>query len=198
MYRLFESIKLVNGEFQNLEFHLKRIEESSIDLFGFRRDVDLEKSLRTVARPTQGLYKARLQYNEEQETIGYSPYQMRQVSSFKLVMSDTIDYSHKFCDRSQLDFLFSMRGQCDDVIIVKKRLITDSSYANLAFKKNGRWYTPASYLLKGTMRSSLMQNGVITEEEIGVDNLKNFEKVKLINSMVGFEGPEIDINKIED
>jgi hypothetical protein len=48
------------------------------------------------------------------------------------------------------------------------------------------------------MRSSLLQNGVITEEEIGVDNLKNFEKVKLINSMVGFEGPEIDINKIED
>jgi Branched-chain amino acid aminotransferase/4-amino-4-deoxychorismate lyase len=197
MYLLFESIKLVNGEFQNLHHHLKRIERSSLAVLGIRRDVEMEKSLRDVARPTHGLYKARLQYNEETETIGYSPYQIRPVSSLKIVVENTIEYHYKFKDRSSLDRLLEKRGSCDDIIIVKDGFVTDSSYSNLAFRKEDRWYTPQTCLLEGTMRASLLEKGMIIETEIKAEDIKNYDRVKLINSMLGFEGPEMDISNIE-
>jgi 4-amino-4-deoxychorismate lyase len=76
-------------------------------------------------------------------------------------------------------------------------MITDASYANLVFFDGATWITPTSYLLNGTMRQILINQQKIKPAQITLSDITNFEKVKLINSMLGFEGPEISISKIE-
>jgi 4-amino-4-deoxychorismate lyase len=44
--------------------------------------------------------------------------------------------------------------------------------------------TPASPLLRGTKRQLLLERGVIQEEDITVNNLKQFQKVGFINAMI--------------
>lgn len=50
-------------------------------------------------------------YDKEIEEVGYTPYQMRMVSSLRLVASDTIDYSYKSTNREELNDLFARRGK---------------------------------------------------------------------------------------
>jgi hypothetical protein len=47
------------------------------------------------------------------------------------------------------------------------------------------------------MRQILINQQKIKPAQITLSDITNFEKVKLINSMLGFEGPEISISKIE-
>ena len=196
MFRLFESIRLESGKFQNLEMHHQRISRSSKALLGKDRADEIIEELTHAARPTDGVYKARLQYDADTETIGYIPYTMRVVASLKIVNDDSIGYAHKFTDRSRVEELFSQRENGDDIIIVRNGWVTDSSYSNLIFKRKNTWLTPAQYLLRGTMRETLLQNGIIKEEEIRAADIFRFEKVKLINAMMGMNGPEIEIENI--
>lgn len=197
MYRLFESIRLENGKFQNLESHAERIARSSREILGVDRGQELMDALSDAARPTDGLYKARLQYDAADETISYSPYQIKPVSSLKVVMDDHIDYSHKYTDRKRLEELHAHRGNCDDVLIVKNGFITDSSYSNLLFLSGEKWVTPTTCLLPGVMRQSLLNAKKIEAREIRLTDLPTFTKIKLINAMIGMSGAEIDIHKIE-
>ena len=82
------------------------------------------------------------------------------------------------------------------IIIVKNKFVTDASYANLVFYADGNWVTPKSCLLSGVMRTVLLRSGKIQEAEITVDSLRKYEKVKLINAMVGWNGPEISMSSV--
>lgn len=197
MYRLFESIRLEHGKFQNLEGHAERITRSSREILGVNRGQELLDALQEAARPTDGLYKARLQYDAADETISYIPYQIKPVSSLKVVMDDRIDYGHKYTDRKRLEELHAQRGNCDDVIIVRNGFVTDSSYSNLIFLLGEKWVTPKTCLLPGVMRQSLLNESKIEEQDIRLTDLTTFTKVKLINAMIGMNGAEIYIHKIE-
>ena len=70
--------------------------------------------------------------------------------------------------------LYDLRNDCDDILIVKRGMVTDSSYANIVFRRGKRWYTPWSALLKGTMRLNLLERNKIYEEEIRVEDLRIF------------------------
>jgi 4-amino-4-deoxychorismate lyase len=74
--------------------------------------------------------------------------------------------------------------------------VTDSSYSNILFKRGKHWYSPWSVLLKGTMRAQLLERDQVREEEIRIEDIKTFETFKLINAMLEFEGPEIDVSNI--
>ena len=75
-------------------------------------------------------------------------------------------------------------------------MVTDSSFANIVFKRSKKWYTPWAPLLKGTMRSKLLERNLIQEEEIRLKDIYNFETFKLINAMLEFESPEQDLSNI--
>ena len=92
--------------------------------------------------------------------------------------------------------LYDLRKNCDDVLIVKRGFVTDTSYANIVFKRGKYWYTPWSALLKGTIRAFLLERNLIKEEEIRLEDIKTFESFKLINAMLEFDGPEINISNI--
>ncbi len=195
MSLLLESIYLKDGKFRNLAYHEARMRNSSHVLF---RDfaINLTDSFSRLAMPTCGLFKTRIIYDTEIQRVEYVPYTMRSTQSLKLINQNAISYSHKFIDRSNLENLFEQRAAADDILIVRDGLITDTHYANVIFKKDEQWFTPESYLLKGTMRQSLLDAGIIKEAPIDIDNYKSYQSVKLISAMVGMESPEIPVTSI--
>lgn len=196
MSLLIESIKLLDGQFHNLVLHELRMKDSLEDLCGVDESFDLEKFLHETEFPKKGLYKCRIVYDDANKVVEYIPYVSRMINTLKIVEDNKISYEYKFKDRSEIGALFDRRGDCDDILIVKDGNITDSSIYNIVFKRKDIWVTPWSALLLGTMRQSLIQQNIIREEEITKDDIHTFESFKLINAMVGFDGPELNISNI--
>ncbi len=194
MSRFLETIKLLDGEFYNLEYHQQRLSNtcSHFKLVNF----NLHLFLKDQAIPRKGLYKCRIVYGADGVKFECIPYHAKSVKSLKLVESDSIDYQFKSEDRTEMNQLFNQRGDADDVIIIKNGLITDSSYANLLFWDGKNWFTPEEPLLKGTQRAFLIQTELVKQSIISTTDLRKFEKVKLINSMLGMQGPEILVSNI--
>ena len=93
--------------------------------------------------------------------------------------------------------MFAQRENCDDIIIVKNGLVTDSFAANLLFFNGKDWVTPTTPLLKGTKRQLLLDRGIIIEKEIMEEDVFGFQKVGLINAMIDFEEmPIVSVEKI--
>lgn len=196
MSRLIETIKLLEGEFLNVSFHERRMRASLRKLFGVNRRIDLEALLKKSYFPTTGLHRCRLVYDAQAYEVAYWPYVRRPIESLKVVMDDSIDYSLKFEDRNALNELLEQRDTCDDILIVKEGRVTDCSFANLAFRRGSAWFTPDRPLLQGTMRQKLIEQGKITPCSIHVRDISTFDTFKLINAMLEFESPEIDVSRI--
>lgn len=196
MSLLLETIRLENGEYNNLSYHEQRMNRSLKTLCGSEDYFDLERFISYLDKPTQGLYKCRITYDENSQTAEFEPYQPRVVERLKLVEHNYITYEFKFQDRRQLEKLYQLRDGCDDILIVKKGLITDTSYANIVFRRGKQWYTPWDPLLKGTMRQYLLQWDKVIAEEITLKDLTGFETFKLVNAMLKFDSPEMDIKNI--
>lgn len=196
MSLLIESIKLLNGEFRNLFQHEARMNRSLKELCGVEEFFDLGKFLERFEIPANGLYKCRITYDDRVQDVEFLLYTPKDVKSLKIVEHDRIEYEFKYKDRSTLDRLFKKRNGCDDILIIKDGLVTDSSYSNIVFRKGKRWVTPWSALLKGTMRQSLLDQNFIQAEDIRVEDIASFESFKIINAMLEFDSPEIDVSKI--
>src|SRR5690242_4327143 len=196
MSLLIESIKLLDGEFHNLFYHEQRMNRSLKILCGVHDHMNLEAFLQHVDKPEKGLYKCRVVYDENSREIEFMPYQPKSINRLRIVEHDRINYEFKYQDRKTINRLFELRKDCDDILIVKRGLVTDSSYANIVFRKGKRWFTPWSPLLKGTQRQKLLERNVIYEEEITAGEISSYDSFKLINAMLEFEGPEIDVSNI--
>lgn len=196
MSRFIESIQLQNGHFRNLEYHQQRMDKTQLNFFPSGNSIQLASHLSKLEFPDKGLFKCRVVYEQKIVSVEFLPYAIQPIKSLKLVESDSILYDFKFEQRSALNELWEKRENCDDIIIVRNNRVTDASYANLVFKRGKEWITPADYLLKGTMRQSLLDKKLIKEESIHRSALPSFEKAKLINAMLGFDGPEIDVAQI--
>lgn len=196
MSLLIESIKLIDGRFCNLFYHEQRMRRSLNILCGINEDLHLEKFLEGLEVPRNGLFKCRIVYDETSKAVEFIPYQRKEITSLRIIEHDRISYEFKYKDRRTIDRLFELKKDCDDILIVKRGNVTDSSYSNIVFKRGRSWYTPWSALLKGTMRQNLIDNNMILEEEIHLSDIRSFESFKLINAMFGFDGPEIDVSNI--
>lgn len=196
MSLLLESIKLVDGEFRNLFYHERRMNRALKFLCGVQEHFYLEEFLQQLDPPKQGLYKCRMVYDDVSRDVEFIPYEYKAINSLRVVEHDRVSYEFKYADRKVLNRLFELRKDSDDILIVKRGLVTDSSYANIVFRRGKHWYTPWSALLKGTMRAQLLEKDLIIEEEIRVEDIKTFETFKLINAMWEFDGPEIAVANI--
>lgn len=178
-----ETIKALDGKLFNLSYHQKRY-ESVLKSLGINDFKNLKEYLNP---PTSGLYRCRLVYDEKNISVTYHKYKKREIKSLKLVYDDKINYSKKSTNRDELNNLFEKREECDEVLIVKNTLITDTTIANVAFYKDGLWYTPKEPLLEGTTRARLLDEGKIIEKDIRVHDLKNYSKLALMNAMLDFD-----------
>lgn len=108
---------------------------------------------------------------------------MRHVHSLALIQADHIDYTYKSAGREPLNRLFALRDACDDILIVKQGLLTDTSIANIALPTAPLVHAGTSPL-KGTKRAALLEEGILQEKDIRPEDLPSFSTVRLFNAMI--------------
>ena len=170
MSLFIETIRIIDGKAFNIDLHNQRLNSTRLHFFG----------------KTSEMTKCRIIYNKEIVSIEYIPYQVRPVSSLKLVKDNTIEYSWKTTNRETINRLFASRQKYDDILIVKNDLITDTSICNVAFSDGNRWETPENPLLKGTQREYLLRQGTIQETRISIDDISKYKHISLFNAMIDF------------
>ncbi len=191
MSLLVETIRSENGKLLNISNHNERMIRSLFELYGLKTEADLEKIITVPSFASQGLFKCRVVYDDKSSEVEFVPYKIRKVNSLKVVFDNNIHYPYKYTDRSDIDKLTELKGDCDDILIIKNGMVTDSSYANVVFRDiRGNWVTPAAYLLPGTMRSSLLRQGLISEVNISYKDIEKYSEVRLINAMIGISDSE--------
>lgn len=197
MFPLVESLKLNDGEIRNLPWHQDRLDGALNEKFPGAERIDLSEIIQIPENCNSGLFKVRVIYGPTIEKIEIQPYIFRTIRSLKVVHFGNIDYHLKYTDRQVLQELFAQRGDCDDIIIIQNGFVSDSFAANLLFFDGDKWFTPTTPLLKGTKRQFLLDQRIIFEREIRENNIRNFQKVGLINAMIDFkEMPVIPMEKI--
>lgn len=196
MCRLVETIKIENGEVCDLAYHVARAERSREELFGKGSPLAIESALQRHQLPARGIYKCRVLFRNEIEEIQFLEYTPRKVQSLCLVEDDAIDYSHKYEDKSDFEVLLAKKGLCDDILIVRNGYLTDTSFSNIALYDGNRWFTPSTFLLRGTKREKLLCEGLIHEAVIRVEDISRFEKASLINTMLELGEMVVDVEKI--
>ncbi len=181
-----ETICIKNGVAQNLEQHIKRMQNTAHS-FGFQAPIlpDLSVQMPTELRESPKV-KCSIVYHKQILNITFTEYQTKTINSLKLVEAN-VDYSFKYSDRSELNELLQKKGDCDEILIVKNNCITDTSFSNVVFRKNNDFFTPDTYLLNGIKRQTLLANKTITETRITVSDLHQFDIVYLINAMLDIE-----------
>jgi 4-amino-4-deoxychorismate lyase len=198
MCLLFETIKIYNHELLNLQYHNERVNRTRYELLGTLEKWDIAKFISIphgLLKDT--VYKCRFFYFHEPGTIDFQLYSMRKINKLRLFECNEIEYMYKFFDRGTIDSLKALNRDVDDIIIVKKEMITDCTYANLVFFDGSDWLTPKYPLLHGTMRRKLLDEKRIVEKIIYPRDLQFFSNLRLINAMIGLdESPDIPISKI--
>jgi 4-amino-4-deoxychorismate lyase len=96
-----------------------------------------------------------------------------------------IVYDYKFTNRDSINELFKQKGTCDDILIVKDGLVTDTSFANIAFFDGMNWLTPEKPLLQGTCRERLISEHQIFPKMITVDKIFEYKYFTIFNAMRG-------------
>ena len=178
---LFETIKIENGQIENIEWHNQRCNKSRAELFNAKAPLNLETF---ITPPTRGLYRCRLTYKHDIHSIDYIPYTPKVFNKFTIVKSQ-IDYAYKYDNREALNNLQKLYK--NEIIIEKDGFLTDTSIANIAFYNGQEWLTPKIPLLKGTMRAKLLYNHRLTPKNIRKEELQNFSHFALMNAMIGFQ-----------
>lgn len=193
-----ETIKIKEGKVQSIAYHQARLERT-VQHFFPQLCHTFMPSLEELLKPKESmkLYKARVVYGESGvETVEYAPYTMRTIDSLQVVADETIEYSFKSLDRLRLNALSARKGSCDEIVIVKHGLVTDTSFTNIAIYDGCRWVTPKHPLLPGTKRACLLDNGIIQEADITLQDLKKAQSIRLFNAMIEFGAMEIPIENL--
>lgn len=180
---LLETIRCQDGVLLHLAYHQQRL-EASLKTLGNIPSLHLSQ---LITPPDKGVYRCRFLYDgSDSYSVEYLPYVPRHLHSLRLVFDDTIEYPLKYADRHAINALYEQREACDDILIVKQGLLTDTSIGNIALFIEGRWLTPIHPLLPGTTRARLIQEGVIFPATLQVDDIAKAKKVAMMNAMVGF------------
>lgn len=193
---MLETLKLHNGSFPDIVYHNRRLNKARKELFGCTNIIDIAEQITIPEDIGQGIYKCTLTYNTSIVKTNIELYKKREMKSLKIVHADDIEYSHKYADRSVLNKCLALKDNCDEIVLVKNGMVTDTSFSNIVFYDGAKWFTPKNPLLKGTKRERLLDEGRIEEENISMDEIKDFEKAALINCMLNIGDTEISIGNI--
>lgn len=188
MYPLFETLCIDNGHIRNAEWHCRRFETSYSSLYRHCPTYSLFDNTHISSEYNTGIFRLRISYNESSTKTEIEPYIMKNITRLKVwVVAPSFDYSLKYTDRSVINNLFSQRGCCDDVLIIKDGMVTDTSVCNIVFFDGQKWITPSTPLLCGTARARLLADGTIEERPVAESDIHKFEAFRLINSLRQFD-----------
>jgi len=196
MYRFLESIQLNNGEFKRLSYHQARVDYVLKTYFPDKPAISLQEFLSKLNFPIHGLFKCRIVFTNEIQSIEFQPYIMRTIETLKLVEIDLKSTFFKSENREKLNEAFLQKGNCDDVLLVKEDFLTDTSYCNIALYNGENWITPRKPIIYGVNRAELVEKNVIIEGNIKVSDLKDYSSIRLFNAMIEFGDLEIEMKNI--
>ncbi|WP_292656146.1 aminotransferase class IV [Nitratifractor sp.] len=180
---LLETIRIEEGRPLHLEYHNRRFNHSRRKLFGATEDLDLADFLTDI--PPAGLWRCRVLYTLYMERVEYLPYTLRLPHRFALAEFER-DYAYKYADRSVFERLKREHPEAEELLLYRQGLLTDTTIANIALRRDNVWYTPARPLLEGTTRQRLLEEGRLQLAEIPCDALDAFDELALMNAMIGF------------
>jgi 4-amino-4-deoxychorismate lyase len=183
MFQFIETIKIFQKKLVNLEFHQERVNKTLASFWNDNFAIVLSKEILLPALSSDLIYKLRIEYSNRIEKISISPYEKKQIKKFKVVENNQIDYSFKFKNRENINSMLK-NISAEEIIIIRNGFVTDTSYSNLVFSDGKNLITPSTPLLKGTKREFLLQNKLITEDEVKLSDMKLFKHFYLINSML--------------
>jgi len=188
---LLETIRIEEGKVHNLFYHQTRCDQSRQTLFGAKDTLELSSK---IEAPKEGLYRCRILYGKELNSIEYIPYIPKEIHSLKIVSSD-IKYDFKYAHRETLHDLLIANPDVDEVIIEQEGYLTDTTIANIAFYDGKQWLTPKKPLLQGTMRAKLIDESLLKTADIRKEDLHHYTHLALMNAMIGFKILNINIIK---
>jgi 4-amino-4-deoxychorismate lyase len=198
MCLFIETICYENGRFQQLELHNERLNLTRNHFFGLQPNLQLELFLSIPEYLKNKTVKCTVTYRSDIIGIEYNLYKIRPVNSLQMVIGNEIDYAFKYSDRTKLNALYLLRNQCDDILIIKNGLITDTSYANIILRQDYKWYSPKNPLLKGTKLSNYLLEKRVTPALLRPEDLSSFSEARIINAMISIENaPVIPIENIQ-
>jgi 4-amino-4-deoxychorismate lyase len=197
MSQFLETIKIKDYSIMNIGYHNNRVNETRHQLLNLNENWELEKNIILDNVNPAGIYKCRILYSDNIDSIEYVPYKLPDISNIKMVSSDTIDYSFKYANRIKLDELRKLAQGADDILVIKNGLVSDTSFANIVFFDGRKWFTPKLPLLRGTKRQFYIDQNIIFEKEIKAIDLPFFKKARIINAMIDLEeSKDIEIKNI--
>ena len=180
----FETICVENRQLKNLSYHEARLNKTRRELWGYNDNWDLSELLQIPDLIDDSVHKCRIAYGKNVDNIRWEPYSPRSIRKIQRVYHDEIDYRYKYDNRDTLNALYAKRNDADEILIIRKGLVTDSNFCNVAFLDGNRWFTPASPLLPGTQRALLLDQGIIETTNIPESDIGSFSQIRLFNAMV--------------
>lgn len=184
-YPLFETLAIINGKVQNLHFHQQRYQFAMKNYFLCDEYSQLRDIIVIPKDYQTGLVRCRIDYNQSEFKLSFYHYNRKKITAYQCVRVKDFDYAFKYSDREQ--FALLDKKHADEVIIINNGFVSDCTIGNLLFLKQGKWYTPDSYLLKGTQLSLLLSIEQIACIQIKQDDLFSFEKIMMINALNPFD-----------
>ena len=181
MFSFLETICIENGLLKNLPYHQKRVNDTLESIYPDRVPIDLSDALSKQNVPSSGIHRVRVIYEDQIKSIEFIPYQEKQIAILKIVNTGEFDYGFKWADRSYFEHTLIENKEVDEVIFELDGKIQDCTIANLAFLKNGIWYTPKNPLHWGTTRARLIDENKIQETDILLEELSSYSHICLIN-----------------
>jgi para-aminobenzoate synthetase / 4-amino-4-deoxychorismate lyase len=177
-----------------LSRHLARLRGSARH-FAYRYDERLIDAAlyEATGRLAPGPHRVRLRLSRDgaaecdsapQEPSSDRPFLVR----LSLYPVDTLNpfVLHKTTRRGHYEAARAPFPDADDVILYNgAKEVTESCIANVVILRNGRLVTPplGCGLLRGIYRAELLEQGEIVEEKVTIPELKQAEKIFLINSV---------------
>lgn len=187
MCRFVETIRLQNHRLYNMCRHQMRYGRTVRHFFGGGYNVENLEEVAAAFADNDGVNKVRIVYGGAGiVSASCAPYRMKIIRSLRLVECGGIDYTYKYADRTALDNAMNGRGGCDNVVIVRDGMITDTSYTNIALYDGSRWLTPARPLLQGTALVRLLDEGRLISRDIKAGEVWDYSHIALFNSMIDF------------
>jgi 4-amino-4-deoxychorismate lyase len=190
MNRFIETLCIQDGNPMHLFWHQARVDLTFRLCMSYAKPFSIEAVLeKQTDIPSSGKIKCTIEYGPDDHLVRWAMYEPKLIRTLKLVeIPNGFDYRFKYADRSMIDRLYAWRDDADDILMTRDGWITDTSYANIAFLKNDRWYTPAQPLLAGTTWKRLIAAGILIPRPIHRDEFDSFESWRVFNAMNDWDG----------
>ena len=187
MFPLFESIKIENGKIFLTESHQKRINKTFDKFYKKENPWELKQIFSKINVPQNGLYKMKFNYSEKKYKIEFKKYLLKKIVKIKCYEINDFTYSFKFSDRRKIEYFYTKKLDCQDILMIKNGYLTDTSYCNIILFDGFSWFTPEKPLLEGVQREKLLESKMISKTKIKLNEINDFKQFKLINAMIKFE-----------